>query len=495
MRKIKKVLVANRGEIALRIIRACRELGIESVAVYSDVDRLSLHVLSADYAFSLGAAPSVESYLNIEKIVEVALQAKVDAIHPGYGFLAENADFARAVEDAGIIFIGPSARTIELMGSKIASRQIMERVGVPVVPGTIDPISSIEEARKVAAKIGYPVLIKASAGGGGKGMRKVADEAELESAFRTASSEAQASFGDSTVYIEKYIENPRHIEVQIIGDTYGNVIHLFERECSIQRRHQKVIEEAPSPSINDTQRKALFEAAVKAALAVDYYNAGTVEFIFDKEGNFYFLEMNTRLQVEHPVTEFVTGVDIVKEQILISEGARLRRDLKNVSCWGHAIEFRLYAEDPKRNFAPTPGKISYLQWPNGGFVRIDEGVYEGWEVPIYYDPLIAKMIVWGRDRKEAIDRSLRALFDTRIEGITTTLDLFRAILRDQDFIEGNFDVSYLDKRLNDLIKDEAQELLPVLASAILESYREKLTVQDNDMWKKVARLESVGGCV
>lgn len=442
----RKILIANRGEIAVRIIRACRDLGVSPVAVFSEADRDALHVRLADEAYEIGPAPSVESYLRIERIIDAARECGVEAIHPGYGFLAENALFAEAVAEAGLTFIGPTAEAMRLMGTKTSARRIAVEAGVPVVPGTTDPLSSLDEAREIAARFGYPVMLKASAGGGGKGMRLVATEEELRSAFETAQAEAAAAFGNPELYIEKAIERPRHIEIQIFADRHGNFVHLGERECSIQRRHQKVIEECPSP-IDDTDlRERMGAAAIKAAQAVDYTGAGTVEFLVaDATREFYFLEMNTRLQVEHPVTELVTGFDLVREQITVAAGEPLSFKQQDVAWRGHAIECRVYAENPENNFLPSPGRITYLRVPAGPEVRDDGGVEAGSEVSIYYDPMISKLAAWGRTRAEAIDRLRRALDEYAVGGIKTTLPFFREIVRDAEFIEGRLDTSFISR--------------------------------------------------
>ncbi len=444
---LEKVLIANRGEIAVRVLRGLKEAGKRSAVIFSDPDRASLHVLLADEAYRIGPAESAKSYLRAEAIVELALEIGADGIHPGYGFLAENSDFAQLCGDAGVKFIGPSPAAMAAMGSKIESRRLMIAAGVPVVPGGEDPLESLDEAAAFAEKIGYPVMLKASAGGGGKGMRLVHEAAGLASAYRAARSEAKASFGDDAVYIEKLVERPRHVEIQILADEHGKVVSLGERECSLQRRHQKVVEEAPSPVVDADLRRRMGEAAVRAAAAVGYTNAGTVEFLLDPSGEFYFLEMNTRLQVEHPITELVTGVDIVRWQLAIAEGRPLAEDLSEVQLRGHAFEVRLYAEDPYRNFAPSPGRIERLRLPEGPGVRNDCGVYEGQDVTIHYDPLLAKLIVWGADRSEAIDRLGRALSELRVDGIRTTAPLFQALLEDDDFRHGRLDNGMLDRKL------------------------------------------------
>src|SRR5216117_2531378 len=443
----KKILIANRGEIAVRILRACRELGIRSVAVFSDVDRKSLHVRLADEAYPIGPAPSRESYLCIDKLMDVARRGGCDAVHPGYGFLAENAALPRACTDAGITFIGPPSDAMESLGSKTAGRQLARRADVPSVPGTNDPIENPAEAQALAQRMSYPVLLKAVAGGGGKGMRLVHSTAEFESAFRDAASEAMNAFGDERLYLEKYLERPRHIEIQILADAHGRVVSLGERECSIQRRHQKVIEEAPSPAVTPELRKKMSAAAVRLARAGGYVNAGTMEFLVDQKLNFYFLEVNTRLQVEHPVTEQVTGLDLVKLQIAIAAGHRLPFAWEAVTPRGHAMEVRLYAEDPDNNFFPSPGKILSCRTPGGPGIRMDEGVYEGWTVPNEYDPLLSKLIAWGNSREETIARLRRALDEYTITGIRTNAGLFRRILTEPEFLRGEIHTRWLDELL------------------------------------------------
>jgi len=440
----RKILIANRGEIAVRIVRACRDLRISPVAVYSEADAQSVHVRLCDQAVHIGPAPSVQSYLNIEAIIQAAKQTGAEAIHPGYGFLAENADFARAVTEAGFTFIGPGADAMEIMGSKTSARRAAVEAEVPIVPGTVDALNSAEEAAAAAEKFGYPIMLKASAGGGGKGMRLVESPAELRSGFDNARSEAASAFGNAALYVERVIERPRHIEIQIFADTHGNVVHLGERECSIQRRHQKVIEECPSP-INDAGlRERMGAAAVKLARAVNYVGAGTVEFLVaDGTREFYFLDMNTRLQVEHPVTELVTGVDLVREQITVAAGAPLSFNQENVTWNGHAIECRVYAEDPDNNFFPSPGTINYLRVPFGPGIRDDSGVEVNSEVSIYYDPLISKLAAWGRTREECIDRLRRALDEYEVGGIKTTLPFFREIVRDDEFKSGQLDTGFI----------------------------------------------------
>ena len=456
----KKILIANRGEIAVRVIRACHEMGIAAVAVYSDVDRAALHVRKADEAYPIGPAAAAESYLNIAKILDVAARSGADAIHPGYGFLSENAKFARACVDAGVKFIGPIAAAMDAMGSKTRARQAMERAGVPLVPGTSRGVESFAQAEEVAARIGYPVMLKAAAGGGGKGMRLVHAPEDLKSSLEGARSEAERSFGDSEVYIEKAILNPRHIEMQVLADEHGNTVYLGERECSIQRRHQKVVEEAPSPVVDPEMRRRMGEVAVRVAQAAGYTNAGTVEFLVgetskgsqskDPQNNFYFLEMNTRLQVEHPVTELITGLDLVHLQIRIAAGERLPFTQEDVKIRGHAIECRVYAEDPDNNYFPSPGKITLLLQPSGPGIRRDGGMYEGWTVPMDYDPLLAKLIGYGTDRDQAISRLTRALDEYFIGGIKTNLSLFRRILRHPDFQAAKLDTGFLDRMLKEI---------------------------------------------
>jgi len=442
-----KILIANRGEIAVRIVRACRELEIRSVAVFSDVDRAGLHVRLADEAYGIGPAPSRESYLRIEKLMDVARRAGCDAVHPGYGFLAENAALPRACAAAGITFIGPGAEAMEQMGSKTGARHLAKQANVPTVPGTLDPIPGVAEAQRIALEAGYPVLLKAVAGGGGKGMRLVASEAELATAWRDASSEAANAFGDGRMYLEKYLSQARHIEIQVLADAHGNVVHLGERECSVQRRHQKVVEEAPSAVVDAALRARMGEAAVRLARAGGYVNAGTLEFLVDERKNFYFLEMNTRLQVEHPVTEAVTGLDLVKLQIRIAAGEALPFRQEDVTIRGHAIECRVYAEDPENNFFPSPGKILARRIPGGPGIRLDDGVYPGWVVPNDYDPLLSKLIAYGATRDEAIARMRRALDEYYVSGIKTNIALFRRILHEPDFLNANLHTRWLDELL------------------------------------------------
>ncbi len=443
----RKILVANRGEIAVRVLRTCRAMGIPTVAVYSEADRLALHVRLADEALAIGPSAASESYLHAGRILEAAKNAGADAIHPGYGFLSENAAFAEACREAGVKFIGPSASSMRLMGSKTRAREAMIQSNVPVVPGSSSPLATLQEALRTASGIGFPVMLKAAGGGGGKGMRLVGSAEELSSAFEQARSEALRAFASDEVYLEKAIEAPRHVEVQILADEHGNVIHLGERECSLQRRHQKVIEESPSPLVerHPEVRERLTAAAVRAAQAAGYHNAGPVEFLMDAQGAFYFLEMNTRLQVEHPVTELVTGLDLVREQILIAAGEKLRYRQQDIQFRGSAIECRIYAEDPDNNFFPSPGRITVLEQPQGPGVRVDSGAYEGWTVPLEYDPLIAKLAAWGQTRSEAIDRLLGALREYHVGGIKTTIPFFRDIIMDGEFQRGDIDTGFIQR--------------------------------------------------
>ncbi len=468
-KKIRKVLIANRGEIATRIIRACKELGIKTVAIYSEVDSKGLWVKKADEAYMIPGDP-IKAYLNFYKIVDIARSTGVDAIHPGYGFLSENADFARYCEKRGIIFIGPKAQHIELFGDKIKSKKAMREAGVPVLPGTDEPITDLEEAKKVAKKIGFPVIIKAAYGGGGRGMRVVKKENEFEELFKSATAEAEKFFGNGAVFIEKYVENPRHIEVQVIADKYGNVIHLGERDCSIQRRHQKVIEIAPSPSLSEEVRRELYRVSVKSMFKLGYESVGTLEFLVDENDNFYFIEMNTRIQVEHPVTELVTGVDLLQRMIEIAEGKPLPFLQEEINFRGYAIEFRINAEDPSKNFAPSPGKITSYYSPGGPGVRIDAAVYKDYVIPPYYDSMIAKLNVWALQWNQVVNRARRALDEFILRGTPTNLPLLRQIVRDKDFIKGKFDTGYIDKKLPTFnLKGETidpEELATAIAAAI-----------------------------
>lgn len=449
---IKKVLIANRGEIALRTMRSCREMGIRTVAVYSEADRASRHVMYADEAYLIGPAVAKESYLNMDRIIETALRCKADAVHPGYGFLSENAEFARRCRAAGLIFIGPAPETMEAMGDKIAARKRMIAAGVPVVPGTEQPLTGADEARRLCDEIGYPVMLKASMGGGGKGMRLIHGPEGVAEAYNTARSEAMSSFGDATVYLEKFVEEPHHIEFQILGDNHGNVVHLFDRECSVQRRHQKIVEESPSPFLTPELRAEMGAKAVAAARAVNYSGAGTIEFLVDKYRHFYFLEMNTRLQVEHPVTEEVMGVDLVKEQIRIADNEVLRLKQDELFQRGHAIECRICAEDTENQFMPSPGIIRQLTEPNGIGVRIDSYVYEGYEIPVYYDPMIGKLIVWATTRQYAIERMRRVLYEYKLTGLKTNLGYLKRIMHMPDFVRGEYDTLFIEKHERMLLR-------------------------------------------
>ncbi len=468
---MKKILVANRGEIALRIMRSVREMGIATVAVYSEADRAALHVRYADEAAYLGAAASSESYLRGDKIIEAALRLGVDGIHPGYGFLAENADFARAVTEAGIKFIGPSPMSMEVMGSKLAAKAAVSKYNIPMVPGTDEALVDIEEGKRIAAEIGFPILIKASAGGGGKGMRIVERVEDFENNLSMAIGEATSSFGDGSVFIEKYVSSPRHIEIQVLCDTHGNYLHLFERECSIQRRHQKVIEEAPSSILSPELRERMGKSAVDVARACDYEGAGTVEFLMDDQMNYYFLEMNTRLQVEHPVTEMITGIDLVKEQIRVARGEELAFKQEDLKINGHAIELRVYAEDPRNNFLPDIGRLQTYVTPSGPGVRVDDAFEQGMDIPIYYDPMIAKMACWGKDRTEAIERTRRAIAEYEVTGLSTTLEFGDFVMRHPAFISGDFDTHFVKQHFNPEmqleIPEEEQRLAAMLAIQLM----------------------------
>ncbi|NFE80090.1 acetyl-CoA carboxylase biotin carboxylase subunit [Clostridium sporogenes] len=445
----KKILVANRGEIAVRIIRACREMGIETVAIYSEADKDALHVQLADEAVCIGPPSSKDSYLNMYNIISATVLTGSQAIHPGFGFLSENSKFANMCKDCNIVFIGPDSETIDKVGNKSNARDIMIRAGVPVIPGSNGVIHNEEEALNIAEEIGYPVVVKASAGGGGRGIRIVHSKENMIKAFNTAKSEAKGAFGDDSMYVEKFIKNPRHIEFQILGDNYGNIIHLGERDCSLQRRNQKVLEEAPSPCMNEELRKRMGDVAIKAAKAVEYKNAGTIEFLLDEDGSFYFMEMNTRIQVEHPITEMVTGIDILKEQIKIAYGEKLNIKQKDIKIQGHAIECRINAEDYKNGFRPCPGKIENLYIPGGLGVRLDSSVYSGYTIPPYYDSMIGKLIAYGRNREETIQIMKRALGELIIEGVNTNIDFQFIILEDENFIKGEYTTKYIEKMLTD----------------------------------------------
>ncbi|MEM8564898.1 MAG: acetyl-CoA carboxylase biotin carboxylase subunit [Bacteroidota bacterium] len=474
MKKIKKILIANRGEIALRVMRSCREEGIKMVAVFSEADRQALHVRYADEAVCIGPPASAESYLRGDKIIGICKKLNVDAIHPGYGFLSENAEFAELVKKNGIKFIGPSPEAIRTMGDKLAAKAAVAKFDVPQVPGVDHAISDIAESKKVAEEIGYPVLIKASAGGGGKGMRVVKNSEEFEEQMNRAISEAKSAFGDGSVFIEKFVTSPRHIEFQILGDEHGNIVHLFERECSIQRRHQKVVEEAPSSIITPEIRQAMGEAAVGVAKACNYYGAGTVEFIVDDKLNFYFLEMNTRLQVEHPVTEEITGIDLVKEQIKIAEGHKLSFQQKDLSIKGHSFELRVYAEDPKNNFLPDIGRLNRYERPQGPGVRVDDGFEEGMDIPIYYDPMIAKLVTCAENRDQAMDRMLRAIAEYNISGVATTLEFGTYVLKHEAFRSGNFNTKFVEQYFSpDVLKETVSESEEEIAAVITAIIAEK----------------------
>lgn len=485
---IKKILIANRGEIAHRIIKACREMGIISVAIYSEVDKNALHVRRADEAYLIGPSPANESYLNKEKIIKLAKEIGADAIHPGYGFVSENPEFIRMVEESGIIFIGPSSKSVMMMGEKTSARRLMKLHNVPIVPGTTEPIQNIEEGKKIAFEIGYPVMLKAAAGGGGKGMRKIDSDDKFEESYNRAKNEALKFFGNDDVYLEKFIEHPKHIEVQILADKFGNYIHLFERECSVQRRHQKVIEEAPSIAVDETTRQKITQAAVKAAKACNYYNAGTIEFLMDKNKDFYFLEMNTRLQVEHPVTEMITGIDLVKQQIRIASGEKLSIKQEDLKIHGHAVECRIYAEDVDNNFAPSIGKIIHHRLTSGPGIRIDRGIDVLSDVPIYYDPILSKVIAWGIDREEALARMRRALGEYQISGVITNIPVFNWILKQKTFLNGTFDINFLDNEFLPLVpgkwKDESSngyEEIAAILGAILKQKELQTTLANNNI--------------
>ncbi len=497
LRTIRRVLIANRGEIAVRVQRACAELGLETVAVYSEADRDSLHVRMATQARCIGPAPSAESYLKEDALLAVARETGCDAVHPGYGFLSERAGFAQAVIHAGLVWVGPSPGAIESMGSKTRARELMTAAGVPVVPGATAPAEDFASLAEHAARIGFPVMLKAAAGGGGKGMRLVEEPALLEGALEGARSEAAKAFGDDTVYLEKAICRPRHVEVQVLADTHGNVVHLFERDCSVQRRHQKVIEESPCPVLASETRDAMCKVAIQAARAVDYVGAGTVEFLLAEDGSFYFLEMNTRLQVEHPVTEMVTGIDLCRAQFEVAMGKPLPWTQAELTQVGHAMEFRIYAEDPENGFLPAPGTIQGYREPGGPWVRVDSGVYAGAEVPVYYDPMIAKLVVWGRDREDCRIRADRALREFRITGIRTPIGFFRHVLSDGDFKSGVYDTGFLTPaRLASLSAPRRDEVAAMVA-AICQHRKDHVPVQQGgggvteSGWKRQGRAWAV----
>jgi acetyl-CoA carboxylase biotin carboxylase subunit len=472
----KKILIANRGEIAVRVIRACRELGIRSAAIYSAADKTSFHTRLADESYNIGSPPAYDSYLNQEKIIKLAIEIGADAVHPGYGFFAENASFIKALELNNITFIGPSFNSVSLMGSKTEARKLMAKNNVPIVPGTTEPINSVEEGLRVSGEIGYPILLKAAAGGGGKGMRKIISPEEFESAFEAAKRESLKAFANDEVYIEKYIENPRHIEVQIFGDKKGNYVHLFERECSIQRRHQKIIEEAPSSFVDEMTREKITSAAVNSAKACSYFNAGTVEFLMDAKKNFYFLEMNTRLQVEHPVTELITGLDLVKEQISVASGNNLSFRQSDLKINGHSLECRIYAEDPSNNFLPSTGTILNYSPPSGPGIRVDSGFDVGSEITVHYDPLIAKLVCWSENRQSAINRMVRALSEYKIGGLITNISFLKIIVDHPSFRNGDFDINFLNPQfmnnLNEFLSSQGRrevEETAAIFAALLKS--------------------------
>jgi acetyl-CoA carboxylase biotin carboxylase subunit len=496
-----KILIANRGEIAVRVIRSCKELGITPVTVYSECDRTALHVSLSYESHPIGPSPSKDSYLNVARILEAAKKSGADAIHPGYGFLAENADFARACVDAGVVFIGPPAESIRSMGNKLVAREVMAAAGVPMIPGSDGPVAGPSEAAAVAGEVGYPVIVKAAAGGGGKGMRIVRRKDEFESALSMTMGEAESAFGDPSVYVEKYIENPKHIEIQVMADRHGNIITYGERECSMQRRYQKVIEEAPSPVVSQQMRAELSETAKTAAAAAGYECAGTVEFIVDQDLNFYFLEMNTRLQVEHPITEMVYGVDLVKQQIHVACGEALEVDQKSVVPHGHAIEMRLYAEDPANNFLPSVGTIRRLTLPQGPGVRNENGVYAGYEIPIYYDPLIGKLVVWAETRSVAISRAYRALRECLVDGVRTNVDFLLWALREKGFEDGSYDTHYIERHFEPgaLHRSEEEiELASIAASITAYNHARKSAggyranaAEETGSWRQNSRREGL----
>jgi len=497
MPDIKKVLVANRGEIAIRVFRTCRKMGIGTVAIYTHADRKAPHVRYADEAYCITDSPADTSYLKQDRIIDIAKKTGA-AIHPGYGFYAENAGFRRACDDAGVIFIGPSAEHIDMMGSKTGARAVMTEAGVPTVPGTKNPIRDVEEAKKVAREIGYPIMLKAVYGGGGKGMRLVEKEEDFESSFRTASSEALNAFGNGDVYMEKFIVQPHHVEVQVLGDMHGNGIHLFDRECSIQRRHQKVIEEAPSPFISEETRQKMCTVAAEAVKKIGYFSAGTLEFIVGADQNFYFLEMNTRLQVEHPVTELITGIDIVREMIFIAEGKPLNYKQEDIERNGHAIECRIYAEDPSNNFAPSPGLLTVYQTPEGPNVRVESGAYQGYEIPLYYDPMIAKVCANSKTREGAIENMKRILSEYMVAGIKTSIPFHLSVLKNKTFISGVYDTGFIDNKfdMEEMKRRENEDVdVPVIAAAIKQLLSEKISASravtrpevGDSNWKRLGR--------
>ncbi|MFB6262124.1 MAG: acetyl/propionyl/methylcrotonyl-CoA carboxylase subunit alpha [Bradymonadaceae bacterium] len=501
-----KVLVANRGEIAVRVMRTLKEMGIETVGVYSQPDRQSLHVRYADEAYCVGPAPSSESYLDIERILEVAHESGAEAIHPGYGFLSENPEFSQACRDAGVKFIGPYAKSIEAMGEKTGARTLMREADVPVVPGNQNPVSSVEEGREIAESMEFPVLVKAAAGGGGKGMRRVDEPAQFEAAFEGARREAINSFGNGDLYVEKYVVNPKHVEIQILLDEHGNGVHLFERECSVQRRHQKIIEETPCPVLEEETRREMGEVALRAAEAVDYVGAGTVEFLLDADQNFYFLEMNTRLQVEHPITEALTGLDLVRWQVEVAADRELPFEQEDLDRRGAAIECRIYAEDPDQDFMPTPGDIAFVREPSDPGVRVDSGVYTGSTIPKHYDPLVSKLVTWGGDREHAIRRMRRCLDEYVVSGLTTNLDFHEEVLEHPDFLDGTYDTEFVPDYMEQRDADTEAELDGEVAeiAAVLAAHRraEQLKREassdgqssggDGERWKRYGRFRQLG---
>ncbi len=488
---MKKILVANRGEIALRVMRSAKEMGIKTVAIYSEADRMSPHVLYADEAVCVGPPASNQSYLLGDKIISICKELQVDGIHPGYGFLSENAAFTQAVTKAGITFIGPSPAAMEVMGDKLSAKAAVKSYNIPMVPGTDEAITDVAEAQKIAEGIGFPILIKASAGGGGKGMRVVEKASDFVEQMDLAVSEATSAFGDGSVFIEKYVGSPRHIEIQVLADTHGNIVHLFERECSVQRRHQKVIEEAPSSVLTSEIREAMGKCAIDVARACDYVGAGTVEFLLDEDKNFYFLEMNTRLQVEHPVTEMISGIDLVKEQIKVARGEKLSFAQEDLKINGHAMEVRVYAENARENFVPDIGNLKTYQRPSGPGIRVDDGFEEGMDVPIYYDPMISKLITHGKDRTDAIQRMIRACEDYHISGIETTLEFGKFVMEHPAFVSGDFDTHFVAKHFKpemlDVRNTEEAEIAAIVASALFESKRESALVVDDEQPSNWAR--------
>ena len=495
----KKILIANRGEIAIRIARACQELGITTVGVYSTVDKTSLHLRYMDEAVWIGDSPPLSSYLSIDAIIEATKKTKSEAIHPGYGFLAENPEFAKACEDVGLIFIGPGSKALTLVGDKVASRKTVKKIGVPIIPGMEITSKDIYKFRKVAEEVSYPVIVKASMGGGGKGMRIVYSEKELESSIAAGQREALSAFGDDSIYIEKYIEQPRHIEFQVLRDKFGNTVHLFERECSIQRRHQKIIEETPSPALDENLRIRMGRAAKKIIEVSDYTTAGTVEFLLDKNNIFYFLEVNARIQVEHPITEMVTGVDLVHQQILIAAGEKIKLEQDQISKRGHAIETRIYAEDPENSFLPSPGKILFLVEPSGPGIRVDSGIYQGWDVPPHYDPILSKLIVWSESRKMSIVRVSHALENYIILGIKTNIEYLKRIINTKNFVDGNYHTHFIDENEDNLISKKGNIDTALIAAALNLSIvkskdragvdLQKSTLRRTSPWKELGQWE------